>query len=540
MSAASSPASPDEAGIALLAPGRGRIAVLGSGASTGVPWLQCLVGPPSRCCAVCADCRRNPAATRNVRNNPSALVSVPLPPGAPRGARPAAEDEEAPATHAHVMIDAGKTMRAACARWFPPLGCRALAAVVLTHPHADAFLGLDDLRDLSPRVMLPVYLSEACFAVVRRSFGYLVPPASIAPRSARNAALGYGLGDEAASTDTAAAPAPGATPATVFVSMIEWRVFRPWEPFVIPEAGGLVVTPVPVSHGNGPQNLSMAFELGAVLAPPGELAAAPADAAAAPGTLDPAPPTAASAVAPAAAAAAAALATTDTAATFSSPRLSPWRGSRVLYVSDVSALSRAARALFRARRTDLLLLDLLNYRPYSTHFSALQAVNCAVDLRAGVTRFVGINHALDHALEHEKLQDFGRALGTSAGAGADEDADANAPLADAGGALDLGLAHDGLVFELDFAPVALDDLRADLGAVRGAAAAEAAARRDARRARPRGVDAAGVVGPGASAGPSDGEEAEDSAHYDYLLPARPEFAEGASATEAALGPPWRR
>jgi len=155
------------------------------------------------------------------------------------------------------MLDAGKTMRQSVMKWFPAFGVQALAAVVLTHPHADAFLGLDDLRDLSPRRVLPVYLSKRCFEVVKRVFSYLVPEGSVAKRSEK---CGYGLED--AVTGSSGGAASVCAPATTFVAMIEWRIFNEWEPFVIPEANNVVVTPVPVQHGAGRDNISFAFEFG--------------------------------------------------------------------------------------------------------------------------------------------------------------------------------------------------------------------------------------------------------------------------------------
>eukprot|EP00667_Euglena_gracilis_P021750 EG_transcript_23940 len=46
------------------------------------------------------------------------------------------------------MVDAGKTMRDAVLAQFPKFNLSSVDGVLLTHGHADAILGLDDLRDL--------------------------------------------------------------------------------------------------------------------------------------------------------------------------------------------------------------------------------------------------------------------------------------------------------------------------------------------------------------------------------------------------------
>ena len=87
-----------------------RFALLGTGNSTGVPWLQCVIDPETRC-SVCADCMANPAS-KNVRNNPSGLLTYEHPDGRRR----------------HILIDVGKSEcvtaapRTFCRRRRSPLG----------------------------------------------------------------------------------------------------------------------------------------------------------------------------------------------------------------------------------------------------------------------------------------------------------------------------------------------------------------------------------------------------------------------------------
>jgi hypothetical protein len=92
------------------------------------------------------------------------------------------------------MIDAGKTMRETCLRLFPQHRVQSVDALLLTHGHADAIFGLDDMRDLQdPRAAdaTPVFLSAATYADVRARFAYLVPGAG-SSMDAERAAHGKG------------------------------------------------------------------------------------------------------------------------------------------------------------------------------------------------------------------------------------------------------------------------------------------------------------------------------------------------------------
>lgn len=47
-----------------------------------------------------------------------------------------------------IVVDVGKTMRETFLRLLPMFGIRQIDSILLTHGHADAILGLDDVRDL--------------------------------------------------------------------------------------------------------------------------------------------------------------------------------------------------------------------------------------------------------------------------------------------------------------------------------------------------------------------------------------------------------
>ena len=117
----------------------------------------------------------------------------------------------------NVVIDAGKTFRESIIRWFPEHGVRTVDGIVLTHGHADAIFGLDDIRTLQGpgSDSMDVFLSKDCFEVVARVFSYLLP-------------------------------APASEGAVRKVSSVSFRFIEEYQPF---EVAGLTLLPVPVMHG---------------------------------------------------------------------------------------------------------------------------------------------------------------------------------------------------------------------------------------------------------------------------------------------------
>lgn len=115
--------------------------VLGSGVSTAVPQLahilqgQCESATAIRKSdgmTVCEEAYQNPTS-KNRRLNVSLLVRY----SPPDGSRVR-----------HVMVDAGKTLRQAALQTLPKFGVSNIDPLLVTHGHADAMLGMDDLRDL--------------------------------------------------------------------------------------------------------------------------------------------------------------------------------------------------------------------------------------------------------------------------------------------------------------------------------------------------------------------------------------------------------
>jgi len=54
----------------------------------------------------------------------------------------------------YAQVDAGKTMREQCIRILPQHGIKYIDTLLLTHAHADAIHGLDDIRDFQQQVLV--------------------------------------------------------------------------------------------------------------------------------------------------------------------------------------------------------------------------------------------------------------------------------------------------------------------------------------------------------------------------------------------------
>lgn len=122
-----------------------KIVFIGSGVSTAVPNLNHILNGSCEPCPVCMDAM-NPDS-KNRRNNVSVAIIFDSP----------TVDGSTERKEKCVLIDVGKTMRDSCLRILPKHGVTEVNAIFLTHGHADAVLGLDDVRDLqrSKQVSIP-------------------------------------------------------------------------------------------------------------------------------------------------------------------------------------------------------------------------------------------------------------------------------------------------------------------------------------------------------------------------------------------------
>ncbi|KAM3571760.1 hypothetical protein VYU27_006202 [Nannochloropsis oceanica] len=144
---------------------------LGTGVSIAVPNMGHVLQED---CAICLRAHSEPTS-KDRRNNVSIAVLV-----NGTGEGPTDTNRDC------ILVDAGKTMRDSILRRFPAEGIKSVQTLLLTHDHADATFGLDDLRDLQKkehvegsgiRLVDPpidVFLQRATYATIKKQFAYLV------------------------------------------------------------------------------------------------------------------------------------------------------------------------------------------------------------------------------------------------------------------------------------------------------------------------------------------------------------------------------
>ncbi|EYU33401.1 hypothetical protein MIMGU_mgv1a025070mg, partial [Erythranthe guttata] len=108
---------------------------LGTGCSSAVPNAMCLIQPSDPPCHVCSQSLTLPPDQNpNYRCNTSLLIDYCGSEG----------------KHKYILIDVGKTFREQVLRWFTAHKIPHVDSIILTHEHADAVLGLDDVRTVQP------------------------------------------------------------------------------------------------------------------------------------------------------------------------------------------------------------------------------------------------------------------------------------------------------------------------------------------------------------------------------------------------------
>jgi phosphoribosyl 1,2-cyclic phosphodiesterase len=192
--------------------------------------------------AMQGDPRLNP----NYRGNPSLLIQyMPQTSG-----NPIDKSNQQQQQHVYnIVIDVGKTFREHSLRWFPQYQVQTLDSVVLTHEHADATFGIDDLRGYQQwegnpyhdvkktarAIPMPIYLSQHCYHDLQVRLPWCFPK-----------------------DDT---PIDTSKPQVKrYTSSLDVTIFEAFKPFAV--AGGLEITPLPVMHGEDLVSFGFTWQLG--------------------------------------------------------------------------------------------------------------------------------------------------------------------------------------------------------------------------------------------------------------------------------------
>lgn len=380
---------------------------LGTGTSGSLPNVSCLTAPKSD--APCKTCLSTLDAEgkNNIRRNTSAVMCIEGKDGKKRT----------------IVIDVGKNFQAAAVEWFPKYGLRHIDAVLISHAHADAMNGLDDLRGWTLRgsiqKFIDVYASQATFTEVERSFPYMV---------SREYASGGGD-----------------------IPEFKWHIFEDKIPIDVADSG-ITITPFEVQHGR----------LWAAATPP---AFSPT-----PAVTTPSTPNLGSSASLLAPPAAPAQSPRPPAASANNgqgvPELHPYLchafkiQDSVIYLSDVSWISDESWAVINqpsvnnpSHRYAVAIVDCLRPIAHISHYGIKEAVNVARRINAQRTYLTGFGHEVSH----EEYVTIGEHVGGKAISNPTATEKYCIDLVDEGKEIWLRPSHDGLRFEVSNEGVVKDN-----------------------------------------------------------------------------------
>jgi len=330
----------------------------GTGTSSCLPNIACLTNEP-RCeaCWLGADASRGAEvglkpyeAIRNRRRNTGAILRY--------------TDEGTEETV--LVIDAGKTFVQAAIEWFPTYGLRRIDGLLLTHAHADAMNGLDDLRCWTLRAAIQphidIYLTQRTFNEVQRTFPYLV--------------------------DKGMATGGGDTPDFL------WHIINEFEPVQIK---GVKVVPLPLHHGRyfEPQQttLSLASPMATRPDTPNAGYTSAQSGSSTPASLRPDGAGLGATLLPLPNPLPKALFGTPKATSVPYPSLG-FHLPHFLYFSDVSEIPpqtlQYVAGLTDAEKPEVLIVDCLRPKPYMSHFGLGQAVQATKQLSPMRSYLIGM------------------------------------------------------------------------------------------------------------------------------------------------------
>ncbi|EJD04263.1 uncharacterized protein FOMMEDRAFT_121904 [Fomitiporia mediterranea MF3/22] len=327
---------------------------LGTGTSSSLPHVRCLTaGPSDPKCEACLS-TLTPAGRKNARRNTSAVFRV-------KGMN---------GNLVTVVIDVGKTFLASALELFPKYQLRRIDAVLITHAHADAMNGLDDLRgwtlhgNIQPYI--DIYASQATYNEVGRAFPYLV-----------SKEFASGGGD---------------------VPEFKWHIIEDRQPFEILDTG-IRVTPFCVHHGRvfsqcPPPSASLPTP--SYTSPPTPVSGrnSPFPSFAPPSRIHP-----------------------DELRGIEPPRPEPYLcmgfkiQDAVVYISDVSLIPEDVYQFLlgsgnsdESTRIPVLVLDCLRIKSHTSHFGLKQSVDAVRRFKAKRSYLVGFTHDMTHEEYTEVLQ----------------------------------------------------------------------------------------------------------------------------------------
>ncbi|KAN0124941.1 Beta-lactamase-like protein [Russula decolorans] len=386
---------------------------LGTGTSGSLPNVSCLTAPESATpCKTCLSTLK-PEGKKNIRRNTSTVMRIEGKDGKMRT----------------IVIDVGKNFQAAAVEWFPKYGLRRIDAVLITHAHADAMNGLDDLRGWtlkgSIQQFIDVYVSQATFAEVERAFPYMV---------AREFASGGGD-----------------------IPEFKWHIFEDKVPIDVADSG-ILITPFEVQHGR----------LWAASAPPGFTptpATSPSTTPERPSTpkINPASSLLAPPAAPTVSQHPAPASVNDGQG---APELHPYLchafkiQDSVIYLSDVSRISEESWAVLnQPSRSDpshqyaVAIVDCLRPLAHISHYGIREAVNVARRINAQRTYLTGFAHEVSH----DEYVTVGKYVGGKAVDNPTVKEKYCIDMIDEGRRIWLRPSHDGLRFEVSRSGIVRDN-----------------------------------------------------------------------------------
>ncbi|EPS99072.1 hypothetical protein FOMPIDRAFT_1024325 [Fomitopsis schrenkii] len=309
---------------------------MGTGTSSCVPHVDCLTRTPEADpCHTCLS-TLTPEGKRNARRNTSALVRL-------RGAH---------SENVTVLIDCGKSFQAAAVEWFPKYGLRRIDAVLITHAHADAMNGLDDLRGWTLhgaiQSHIDLYVSMNTFKEVQRAFPYLI-----------SKEYASGGGD---------------------VPEFKWHIIEEGVPFEIGDTG-IQIAPFAVHHGR-------------IFTP-----APPVDMPMTPQSISPASTAASSPKVPGTP-----IHSGDLPTSQATQGIQPYLcfgfviQDAITYISDVSHIPEHVWAMFESRGKvpPVFVLDCLRIPSHTSHYGIEDSIKTARRMKAQRTYLLGFSHDLHH------------------------------------------------------------------------------------------------------------------------------------------------